>query len=216
MSQRGCLFSSAGRREYPANLELDTLFSSIDIFPTLAGLASLPDHLRQAGDDEASRSLDYLESLPGYDLSPNLLGEPGGPDPESVFLMHPSNMNNRGSRHELIWRAIVTSDYTYAVTDEGEYALWPASDGYQDTDLVNHAETLEVRRKLWSQLNDWVTRAEAPFLDNWLATATPKEIEAWNKEHGFGDDNDERQAGRGAVFNMENSRPAADKKRASD
>ena len=98
-----------------ANLELDTLFSSIDIFPTLASLASLPDHLRQAGDDEASRSLDYLESLPGYDLSPNLLGEPGGPDPESVFLMHPSNMNNRGSRHELIWRAIVTSDYTTTV-----------------------------------------------------------------------------------------------------
>ena len=104
---------------------------------------------------------------------------------------------------------------------------------------MNHAETLEVRRKLWSQLNDWVTRAEAPFLDNWLAklwsqlndwvtkaeapfldnwfaNAAPKEIEAWNKEHGFGDDNDERQAGRGAVFNMENSRPAADKKRASD
>ena len=199
-----------------ANLELDTLSSSIDIFPTLAGLASLADHLRQADDDEASRSLDYLESLPGYDLSPNLLGEPGGPDPESVFLMHPSNMNNRGSRHELIWRAIVTSDYTYAVTDEGEYALWPASDGYQDTDLVNHPETLEVRRKLWSLLNDWVTKAEAPFLDNWFATAAPKEIEAWNKEHGFGDDNDERQAGRGAVFNMENSRPAADKKRASD
>ncbi len=90
---------------------------------------------------------------------------------------------------------------------KGEYALWPAGNGYQDENLVNSPDSLETRRELWSQLHDWMKQAEEPFLDDWFAKAASRSIEAWNKEHGLGGNNDDRQAGKSAVFNMENSTP---------
>jgi len=101
-------------------------------------------------------------------------------------------MNNRYNRHQLIWRAIVTQEYTYAVTEDGEYALWDKSEGYQRSNLVNVSGYFEVRQRLWSQLNDWMDKAERPFLNNWFAKAASREIEAGNKEHGFGEKNNER------------------------
>ena len=91
----------------PANVRLDTLSSTIDLFPTLAGLTNLDERLRVTGSACSRESREYLASLPGVDLSATLLGRPGGPEPSSVFLMHPSNMNNRFSRPEIVWRAVV-------------------------------------------------------------------------------------------------------------
>ncbi|MFQ5793069.1 MAG: hypothetical protein ACE5JI_21570, partial [Acidobacteriota bacterium] len=163
--------------------------------------------LQAASTAEAEVSLAYLESLPGADLSRNVLGEPGGPEPTSVFLMHPSNMNNRFSSPQPVWRAVVTEKYTYAVTEEGEYALWDNSDDYQRTNLVHRPETYELRLKLWNELNGWMQRAEAPFIDNWFKRAPPNEIESWNREHGFGDDNEDRDIGKNGVFDMSKSKP---------
>ena len=47
------------------------------------------------------------------------MSELDSPEPSSVFLMHPSNMNNVSSVHQPIWRGVVTKDYTYAVTGDG-------------------------------------------------------------------------------------------------
>ncbi len=190
----------------PAGLALDTLASTIDLFPTLAGLVDLPTRLRAAGTAGAAASLVYLDSLPGIDLSSHLRDAPRGAAPSSVFLMHPSNMNNRFSRHELIWRAVVTDRYTYAVTEEGEYALWDNVEPYQTTNLGTDPEALPIRARLWDELDGWMDRAERPFIDNWFAEAPAQEIQAWNAEHGFGEI-DDRTVGRHEVFDLNASKP---------
>jgi arylsulfatase A-like enzyme len=180
-----------------------TLASTIDVFPTLAGLAGLPGKLggQPAGED--------LASLPGTDLAPFLLGESQEPpQPQEVYLAHPSNMNNRGSRHELIWRAIVTPDYTYAVTDNGEHRLWANGEGRQLENLIDDPAHLETRRKLWAQLDKLLDRTERPYYVQWFANAAEKELKAWNAEHGLGDDKADREAGKAFVFDMAKSKPA--------
>lgn len=186
----------------PEAVRLDILASTMDVFPTLVSLAGLREEL------EASPSADYLASLEGTDLSPFLLGDSDGTaPPQEIYLAHPSNMNNRGSRHEIIWRAIVTPEYTYAVTDQGEHRLWRTTDGYQQPNLLDDPAQAETRRKLWARLDRLLDRAERPYYDQWFANAAPKEVAAWNAEHGFGEDNPDREVGRGAVFDMSQSKP---------
>jgi|TARA_B100000315_G_scaffold257443_2_gene306396 arylsulfatase A-like enzyme len=191
----------------PAGLELDMLASSIDLFPTLAGLADISGRPQDVGTDAAAASLGYLESLPGADLSSLLRGAPGVAAPTSIFLMHPTNMNNRFSRHEPIWRAVVTDDYTYAVTAEGEYALWDRAESYQVTNLLSDPEHAPRRMPLWNELDTWMDRAERPFIDHWFAEAPSREVAAWNVEYGFGEHGDDRHVGRDAVFDLAASEP---------
>lgn len=185
----------------PEAARLETIASTIDVFPTLVGLAGLGDRL--AG----SPSEAYLASLPGADLSGVLTGAPGATGAGEAYLAHPSNMNNRGSRHEIIWRSIVTPDYTYAVTDEGEHRLWRNQEGYQTENLVDDSDTLELRRELWARLDRLMDRAERPYYEVWFRNAAEAEIEAWNREHGLGEANADREAGKAFVFPLERSRP---------
>jgi len=178
-----------------------TLASTIDVFPTLAGLAELGPKL------EGQPSGEYLASLPGANLAPFLLGETNAPpEPQELYLAHPSNMNNRGSRHELIWRAIVTPEYTYAVGEHGEHRLWANGPGLQTENLVDDPAYLETRRELWGRLDRLMDRAERPYYEQWFANAAQKELEAWNAEHGLGDDNADREAGKAFLFDMTKSK----------
>ena len=186
--------------QLPAGIRIDNPTSTIDVFPTLISLAGLSG-------SGLGPSADYVDSLPGTDLSGLLRGEPGAPRPDSVFLAHPSNMNNRGSRHEIIWRAIVTDAYTYAVTDEAEHRLWANSDGYQDTNLLDDPKHEQTRRRLWQKLDRWMDEAERPFYDLWFARAPEKEIVAWNAEHGLESEGPDRSVGKSAVFDMSASKP---------
>ena len=186
----------------PAAKRMETLASTIDVLPTLAGLCGLAPKL--AG----TPSAEYLASLPGKDLSGFLLDAPDpGPEPTEVYLAHPSNMNNRGSRHEIVWRAIVTPDYTYAVTDEGERRLWANGDSYQERNLIDDPAHLETRRKLWAQLDKLLDETERPFYDQWFARISERELKAWNAEHGLGAGNADREAGKAFLFDMARSRP---------
>lgn len=186
--------------ELPEGLRSDAPTSTIDVFPTLVSLASLDD-------DGLGESADYVGSLPGTDLSGLLRGEPDAPRPDSVFLAHPSNMNNGGSRHEIIWRAVVTDDFTYAVTEDGEHRLWANTDGYQDANLLDDPEYRETRELLWNRLDEWLDAAERPFYDNWFERAAEKEIAAWNAEHGMKESGADREVGRSAVFDLSSSKP---------
>ena len=186
--------------QLPAGIRIGAPTSTIDVFPTLVSLAGLSG-------SGLGPSAAYVDTLPGTDLSGLLRGEPGASRPDSVFLAHPSNMNNRGSRHEIVWRAIVTDAYTYAVTDEGEHRLWANSDGYQDTNLLEDPKHEETRRRLWQRLDRWMDEAERPFYDRWFARAPEKEIAAWNAEHGLEDKGADRSVGRPAVFEMSASKP---------
>lgn len=191
----------------PPGVELDTLFSTIDVFPTLVALTGVDDALAAEETPEAAASLDYVRSLTGFDLSHNILGELGAAEPDSVFLMHPTNMNNIGSGYQPIWRAVVTDDYTYAVTEDGEYALWNNGEEHQANNRVNDPETLEIRLMLWSKLRSWMDEAETPYVDNWFEKAPVWEIQAWNREHGLGESSDDREIGRRNLFDLSASKP---------
>lgn len=181
-----------------AGVRLETLASTMDVFPTLA---------RLAGINPPGEAGEYLETLVGTNLSPYLLtGAPKPADePDAVYLAHPSNMNNRGSRHEPIWRAIVTREFTYAVTEQGEHRLWKNREGYQDKNLIGDPAHLETRSRLWKRLNTLLDEAERPYYDQWFARASDMEVAAWNAEHGLPEG--DRAAGRAAVFDLEASRP---------
>ncbi len=184
----------------PANVRLDAPTSTIDLFPTLVSLAGLAP-------SDLGESAGYAGSLPGTDLSGLLRGELNAPRPDSVFLAHPSNMNNRGSRHELVWRAVVTDDYTYAVTEDGEHRLWANTDAFQDTNLLDEPQHVTTRERMWERLDQWMNEAERPFYDKWFARAAENEVAAWNAEHGLREKGADRQAGRSAVFDMSASKP---------
>ena len=184
----------------PSDVRLDTPTSTIDVFPTLISLAGLSDA-------DLGPSADYASSLPGTDLSGLLRGEPDAARPDAVFLAHPSNMNNGGSRHEIIWRAVVTDEFTYAVTDSGEHRLWANTDGYQQDNLLEDPAYLDARQKLWSRLDRWMDKAERPFYDNWFALAAEDEVASWNAEHGLEAHGADRDVGRTAVFDLAASKP---------
>ncbi|MEZ5392160.1 MAG: hypothetical protein R2724_04625 [Bryobacterales bacterium] len=50
-------------------------------------------------------------------------------------------------------------------------------------------------------------RTERPYYDQWFANAAEHELKAWNREHGLGDDNVDREAGKAFVFDMAPSKP---------
>ncbi|MCY4594701.1 MAG: sulfatase-like hydrolase/transferase [Bryobacterales bacterium] len=184
----------------PAGQHSDAPTSTIDVFPTLMSLAGIES-------EQLGPSAGYVRSLPGTDLSALLRGEPDAKRPDSVFLAHPSNMNNGGSRHEIIWRAVVTDEFTYAVTEDGEHRLWANIDSYQDTNLLDDPAYETTRKELWERLDRWMDEAERPFYDNWFARAAEGEIASWNAEHGLKSEGASRQAGRSAVFDMTASKP---------
>ena len=187
----------------PAGRDLETLASTMDVLPTLAALAGIESRLE--GTDSAA----YLASLEGTNLAPFLVDRAdGAAEPEAVFLSHPSNMNNRGSRHEIVWRAVVTPEYTYAVTEDGEHRLWKNEDGYQEPNLLDDPAYRETRMELWNELDALMDKAERPYYDQWFANADEAEVKAWNAEHGLGEDNADREAGRRAIFDLSKSKPS--------
>ena len=82
----------------------DALFSSIDIMPTLCGLAGLP----------------VPSSCQGQDFSSWITGG-RGPDPESQLIMHIQKLNaSGGNAHPApLFRGLRTKTHTYAVGPEG-------------------------------------------------------------------------------------------------
>ncbi len=192
--------------QIPTNVRLDTLFSTIDHFPTLCSLANLREHLAAKATGEAAEAIAYLDASPGVDLSKNILGLPGGPDPESVFVMHISNMNkNSGPPGWVpITRAVVTKEFTYGLTVGDEFCLYDNTKEYQYPNLVDKQEYTSVKISLWHKLKAWINKAEKPYIDNWFANADIDEVKSWNAEHGHGDVAD-REIGKADIFKMKKS-----------
>ncbi len=195
----------------PAGRRLNELFSTIDHFPTICSLANIGYQLKAAGTREASESLAYLNACPGLDFSKNILRLSGGPDPESVFIMHPSNMNKKSGPGGwvIVTRGVVTKDHTYAVSPDGEYCLYDNRGEYQYPNLIGQPGYLTIRHALWEKIHDWMAVAEDPFTDTWFAEMPNSRIKAWNEEHGFGADNQNRVIGKQALFDISKSEPLA-------
>ena len=148
----------------PAGQVCEELFGSIDIFPTLCGLAGI----------EPPGFCD------GKDFSPNMRGlRAGVQDPETQLLMHACRNRGVASRpgevptrqeilahHTPFFRGVRGKRYTYAVDGEGGWALWDnIEDPLQLHNRIRDPDLEPVRGELHRQLEGWLERAEDPFLN---------------------------------------------------
>ncbi|MDA1235426.1 MAG: sulfatase [Acidobacteria bacterium] len=118
----------------------DVLLSTIDIYPTLYGLAGMPvpEHCR------------------GRDLSGAIRGETVE-SPETALLMHVAKDHASGRRNHPapIFRGVRTKRYTYAVGEIGRWCLYDnQEDPYQQHNLADDA----ARASLMSELDGEVIR----------------------------------------------------------
>jgi len=124
----------------------EILFASIDIYPTLCGLAgfAVPQHCG------------------GKDLSAAVSGK-YTPSPDAVFLM---NITKRGLRdgHPPDFRGIRTHTHTYAVAEDGRWCLYDnAKDPYQLKNLVNDPDMKPLMAQFDAQIMAWLKTAHDPF-----------------------------------------------------
>ncbi len=133
----------------PAKRTADGLFSTIDIYPSLCGLAGLtvPGHCA------------------GRDLSSAMRGETVRA-PESSLLMHIQKENaTRGENNPApLFRGVRTNQHTYAVAEDGRWLLYDnREDPYQMRNLVDDAGYANVARDLDGLTLDWLKQAKDPF-----------------------------------------------------
>ncbi len=133
----------------PAGLKNAALFGSIDIMPTLCGLAGIA----------------IPPTCQGQDFSPALRGRKG-PDPEHQFIMHISKKNaSGGDNHPApIFRGVRTRRHTYAIKPDGEGFLFDnQADPYQLDNMFDAPEAASLREQLEELTRKCLKKAEDPF-----------------------------------------------------
>lgn len=118
----------------------DALFASIDIYPTLCGLAGIavPKHCS------------------GRDFSPLMRGEGKFPYPEMVFLMNEQGPATRQEVNVQTYRGVRTHTHTYAVQLDGRWCLYDnVADPYQMKNLVRDPASKALIEKLDAALIEW-------------------------------------------------------------
>jgi arylsulfatase A-like enzyme len=132
-----------------AGRPLDGLFSTIDIYPSMCGLAGLavPGHCA------------------GRDLSAAMRGQ-NTSFPESAFLMHIQKENASGGENHPapLFRGVRTDRHTYAVADDGRWLLYDnREDPYQMRNLIADPARQKLARDLDGLVLEWLRRSQDPF-----------------------------------------------------
>jgi arylsulfatase A-like enzyme len=162
----------------PADKVADNLLGTIDLFPTLCGLAGIVPP-KECG---------------GQDFSPVMLGKVG-PDPASQFLLV-NNFQRNYDRTQLDpdgpnfvypFRGVRTKRYTYAVYAKGEWLLYDnQKDPYQLKNLVNDPEYAPVKADLKKELDGWLAKAENPYIPAaWVALPLADRIATENRHYSL-------------------------------
>ena len=153
----------------------DAIFASVDIFPTVCGLAGVP----------------VPSGKVGTDYSGILRGRSHPPERESTFLLSGPGLPSQGNGdpREMdakplacpIYRGIRTRQYTYAVVVEGNAAgpvpggRWllfdNKADPYQQKNLVGEASRKPLMDSFDTQIKRWLTETNDPFLKNYPSHA---------------------------------------------
>jgi hypothetical protein len=125
------------------------LFSTVDIYPTMCGIAGLnvPGH------------------CVGRDLSAAMRGE-AVQFPESSFLMHIQKENATGGENNPapLFRGVRTGRYTYAVADDGKWLLYDnREDPYQLHNLIDDPARAGLIQEMDGLLAEWLKKAHDPF-----------------------------------------------------
>jgi arylsulfatase A-like enzyme len=133
----------------PTTRESDILFSAIDIYPSLCGLAGIPIPAHCAGRDVSG-------AMRGHRINP----------PESAFLMHIQKTHSSGGNANPapLFRGLRTSRHTYAVADDGRWCLYDnREDPYQQHNLIADKSRAPLMRELDDMVRDWLKKASDPF-----------------------------------------------------
>jgi arylsulfatase A-like enzyme len=147
----------------PKGASSKALFASIDIYPTVCGLANVP----------------VPAHCMGKDLSAILRGE-NAEAPEIVFLMNGNPEERAGEgvkkeagKNEVVvirdeqnphFRGARTSTHTYAVTEEGRWLLFDnLADPYQMNNLANDPANGPLMASLDVKIKEWMKRVGDPF-----------------------------------------------------
>ena len=133
----------------PAGQTSNVQFSTIDIYPTLCGLAGIevPAHCR------------------GRDLSAAIRGE-RVIGPENVFLMHISKDHASGGRNHPapIFRGVRSGRFTYAVGEIGRWCLYDnRNDPYQQENLSEEPRWQGLMSDLDQEIIRWLKEAKDPY-----------------------------------------------------
>ena len=125
------------------------LFSTVDIYPTMCGIAGLkaPSH------------------CVGRDLSPAMRGK-AVRFPESSFLMHIQKTNATGGENNPapLFRGVRTDRHTYAVAADGRWCLYDnREDPFQMHNLIDEPKASKLRGEMDGLVLDWLKKAGDPF-----------------------------------------------------
>jgi arylsulfatase A-like enzyme len=126
------------------------LFSTVDIYPSLCGIAGLkvPGH------------------CVGHDLSAAMRGQ-AVTFPETSFLMHIQKENASGGENNPapLFRGVRTGRHTYAIADDGQWLLYDnREDPFQKHNLIGDGgASAKLARELDGVLLDWLKKASDPF-----------------------------------------------------
>jgi len=116
------------------------LFASVDIYPTLCGLAGI----------------DIPKHCSGRDFSGLMRGERNIPSPEMVFLMNDKGPDNRQEVDVPTYRGVRTRTHTYAVQLDGRWCLYDnTADPYQMKNLVRDPAHKALIEKFDAALIAW-------------------------------------------------------------
>jgi arylsulfatase A-like enzyme len=137
-------------------------FGTIDVVPTLCGLAGI----------------NVPAFCDGLNFSPNVYNRPGIADPKSQLLMHVAYDKpvRKGELvpskeaflefHNPFYRGVRSDRYTFAVGIEGDWLLWDnEKDPLQQNNLVNDPAYADVKEMMRAELDGWLAKAELPFLN---------------------------------------------------
>lgn len=136
----------------------DICLNSVDIMPTLLGMAGLP----------------IPEEVEGSDLSGCLLRGERDREPEGALLMGTGATAVWKDGHE--WRGFRTKKYTYAVyhIDGREYLFDNTVDPYQLNDLSHHSGYIAILEELRQKMNEKMREigdtfeASSYYRDHWI------------------------------------------------
>ncbi|MHC4885659.1 MAG: sulfatase family protein [Planctomycetota bacterium] len=135
----------------PAGTRLGDPIASVDLLPTLAGLAGW----------------DMPDGLEGMDTSRLLRGEEAAEAPSEAFFGLYHTYEFRPDFPVPEWRGIRTERYTYTeTTDRTPWLVFDnQNDPYQLTNLANAPEATDLRNDLGRRLDQRLTELGDPFLD---------------------------------------------------
>lgn len=123
----------------------NVLLNSVDVMPTLLGLAEAP----------------VPSIVDGMDLSSSLLGR-GGKEPESALLQ--VIMRSGGEPVPDVWRGVRTKRYTYARFREEGWVLYDnQEDPYQLNNLIDKPEAKGIKDNLEAELRTLLKKTGDDF-----------------------------------------------------